>query len=216
MLGRAALAWLEDTVGPSSATLETGAGISTLVFAASGAEHDAVTPATNEFERIREEAARHGVDLAHVRFHAGPSHEVLLELPPRELDVALIDGAHGFPYPVIDWWFLAPRLRVGGHLLVDDAFLPPVAILLDYVRQDSAWRTEAVLGERTVVVRKIAQTLPSFAWEGERIGGGRVSYRHLPRVRRPDAAMRRGLFENRLAAGASALARDVARRRRGT
>ena len=151
-----------------------------------------------------------------VRFHAGPSHEVLLELPPRPLDMVLIDGAHGFPYPVLDWWFLAPRLRVGGRLLIDDAFLAPVAILLDYLRSDRAWRQEAVLGERTVVMRKVAETLPSFSWEGEPIGGSRVSYRHLPRARRPDAAVRRGLLESRLAARANALAPGLARRRRST
>lgn len=212
MLCHAALMWLERNVAPSSATLETGAGISTLVFAAAGAEHDVITPAANEFERIRVEAARREIDLTRVRFHARPSHEVLSELAPRELDVALIDGAHSFPYPVLDWWFIAPRLGVGGRLLIDDAFVPPVAILLDHLRRDPAWRTEAVLGERTVIARKVAETRPSFTWKGEPVGGGRASYRHLPRARRPDAAVRHRLLESRVVARAGSLAPGIVQR----
>ena len=39
-----ALAFVERTVEPGMATLETGAGASTIVFAARGADHEAVTP----------------------------------------------------------------------------------------------------------------------------------------------------------------------------
>ena len=34
----------------------------------------------------------------------------------------LVDGAHGsFPYPILDWWHLAVRVR--GTMLLDDAYL---------------------------------------------------------------------------------------------
>src|ERR671935_72771 len=39
-----ALAFIERTVRPGMATLETGAGASTIVFAASGAHHETGTP----------------------------------------------------------------------------------------------------------------------------------------------------------------------------
>ena len=112
-LAWAALRWLEENVRKGMATLETGAGSSTIVFAAAGAEHEAVTPDAAEEGRIREECARHGVDSSSVRFRIGPSHEVLPALEQRPLDLVLVDGAHGFPYPILDWWYLAPRLRVG-------------------------------------------------------------------------------------------------------
>jgi hypothetical protein len=214
MLGRAALTWLERNLDSGSATLETGAGVSTLLFAASGAEHDVIAPASDEFERIRVEAEGRGIDLERVRFHDGPSHEVLAALPQRELDIALIDGAHGFPYPVLDWWLLAPCLRIGARLLVDDAFLPPVALLLDYLRYDPAWSIDEVVGNRTVVVRKVAASLPSFGWEGERIGGG-VSHRHLPLGRRARAATRYRLLDGRLAVRARTSGYALARRLRG-
>ena len=52
-LAWAALGWLESNVRPGWATLETGAGASTLVFAAAGASHEAVTPDPEEEARIR-------------------------------------------------------------------------------------------------------------------------------------------------------------------
>ena len=173
-----ALEWLERTVRPGMQTLETGSGASTLVFAAGGAEHEAVTPATDEEERFRAECERRGIDASRVRFRIGLSHETLPELEPRPLDLALIDGAHGFPYPILDWWHIAPRLKVGGQLLIDDAFMPPVGVLVDSLRAHPDWEVEAV-GARTVVARKTGEGLPPYDWEGEQLGG-RMNFRYLP------------------------------------
>lgn len=163
-LGRDALVWIEQNVGPDDATLETGIGLSTLVFAASGATHDVIAPAPDERDEIREQARRRGIVLDRVRFHVGPSEHVLPTLAPRVLDLALIDGAHAFPYPVLDWWWIAPRLRVGGRLLVDDRDLPPVAMLLDHLNASPSWRVERAL-RRTALVQKLDDEPPT-AWDG--------------------------------------------------
>jgi hypothetical protein len=188
-----ALEWLERNVRPEHATLETGAGSSTIVFAAAGSEHEAVTPVADEEERIRAACRERGIDDSRVRFLLGPSHEVLPGWHPRPLDVVLIDGAHGFPYPILDWWYLAPHVRIGGLVLIDDAYMPPVAALVDALRAQDAWETAATLGDRTVVIRKLADGLPAFDWGGERIGG-RLSFRYLAPVRRPVASLRHRAF----------------------
>src|SRR5919198_3693723 len=72
-----ALAFLEHTVQPGMATLETGAGASTIVFAARGAEHEAVTPSAEEAERIRGACERRGISTERLQFRIGSSHEVL-------------------------------------------------------------------------------------------------------------------------------------------
>src|SRR2546430_4548952 len=164
-----ALDFLERTVEPGMATLETGAGASTIVFAARGADHEAVTPSAEEAERIRGECERRGIAADGVRFRIGSSHEVLPQWQPRRLDLVLVDGAHGFPYPVLDWWWLAPHVRVGGRMLLDDAYMPPVAMLVDHLRGHPAWEVEGAVGYRTVVVRKLADDLPDFDWHGERL-----------------------------------------------
>src|SRR5947209_20590718 len=82
-----ALAWLEENVQAGMATLETGAGASTIVFAARGADHEAVTPSAEEAERIRGECERRGIAADAVRFRIGSSHELLPQWEPRPLDL---------------------------------------------------------------------------------------------------------------------------------
>jgi predicted O-methyltransferase YrrM len=201
-----ALEWLEREVRPGMATLETGSGASTLVFAAGGAEHVAVTPAADEAKRFRAECEHRGIDATRVRFELGLSHEVLPRLEPRPLDLVLVDGAHGFPYPVLDWWFAAPHVQIGGRVLLDDAYMPPVRALVDALRAQPHWEVEGAVGYRTVVVRKLAEGLPSFDWEGERIGGG-MSFAYLGAPERAVASVRHRVFSSRLGLRAVELAR---------
>lgn len=205
-----ALEWLERTVEPGMRTLETGSGASTLVFAARGSEHEAITPAAEEEERFRVECRRRGIDDSHVRFRIGYSHEVLPQLERNDLDLVLIDGAHGFPYPILDWWHVAPRLKLGGRIVLDDAFMPPVGMLVDSLRAQPAWEIAERLGGRTVVVRKTGEQLPDFEWGGERLGG-RMSFRFLPPGRRLVEAVTQRISRTPL--GLAAV--RVARRRSG-
>ena len=191
-----ALEWIERTVQPGWATLETGAGLSTLVFAASGAEHESVTPARDETERILAELRRREISSDHVRFHVGSSDEVLPSWEPRPLDLVLLDGAHGFPYPTLDWWYVAPHLKPGGLLVLDDAYMSGVSGLLDYLRSRPTWRVEDALGFRTVVVRKLADERPPFDSLGEE-GVGSVSFAYLPPHRRVVASTRHRVFSTR-------------------
>lgn len=201
-----ALDWLERELQPDFSTLETGAGTSTVVFAAAGTDHEAITPAEGERQLIIDECERRQISPARVSFRIGSSHEVLATLPRRPLDLVLIDGAHGFPYPMLDWWYLAPGLRVGGRILLDDCYLPPVAALADFLRADQSWEVAATPGRRSIVVRKLADSLPAFDWQGEPIGGS-VSFRHLPPLRRARASVEHRLLESRLGRRAAALAR---------
>ncbi len=192
----AALEWIERTVQPGWATLETGAGLSTLVLASRGAVHEAVTPSQDEADRIRAEAESRGISLDGVRFRIASSHEELPRWEPRPLDLVLLDGAHGFPYPILDWWYVAPHLKSGGYLVLDDAYMDAVARLLEFLRSRPAWRVEGAVGYRTVIVRKLADELPPFDSLGEE-GVGRVSFGYLPPHKRAVAAVRHRAFSTR-------------------
>lgn len=146
---------IRDRARPGMRTLETGAGRSTLMFVEAGTDHEAVSPSPDEHERILAEAARLGLDTSRLRFHVGFSQDVLPRLS-GELDMVLIDGGHGFPIPAVDWAYLAPRLKVGGTLLIDDVDLWTGAMIVDFLRHEKAWRYEGCLRGRTAVFRLLA------------------------------------------------------------
>ena len=195
-LAWSALAWLEETVQPGWATLETGAGASTLVFAAAGADHEAITPDHGEEDRIRAQCTERGIDSSRVRFRVGPSHEVLPAWTPRPLDLVLIDGAHGFPYPILDWWHLAPHVRVGGTVLLDDAYLPAVASIVEYVRASPDWELEDAVSFRTARARKVRDNPPPFDADAQ-AAHGKMSFAYLPPRRRIVASARQRIFSTR-------------------
>ena len=206
-----ALAWLEQHLEPEMRTLETGAGLSTIVFAAAGSMHIAVTPEADEETAVRTACGSLQVDDARVRFLLGPSEDVLPGLTERDLDLVLVDGAHGFPYAILDWFQLGRRLRVGGAMVLDDAYLPPVLAILDGLRGVPSWRIEGPISDRAVLVRKLGGDLPPDVWPGGRFGG-RESFRYLPLRRRLTAAPRHRL----LSTGLGELAVKARRRRRGS
>jgi hypothetical protein len=48
-----------------------------------------------------------------------------------ELDLVFIDGSHGYPLPVIDWFYGAGLFRRGGVVVLDDVQLPQVESLIE-------------------------------------------------------------------------------------
>jgi hypothetical protein len=175
-------------------TLETGSGASTIVFAARGARHTAISPVPDEHARIRRWCTGHSVSAENVRFIAGPSHTALLkDWTPEPLDIVLIDGAHSFPFPILDWMYTAQHLRVGGRMLVDDAYQPAVNVLVRYLRSHPSWELQTVPGHRTPVFRKVADAWVSFDWDDRALG--RVRFDYLPPGRATIAYARHYVFE---------------------
>ncbi len=150
------LAYLARRVEAGWHTLETGSGLSTLVFLAQGAFHTSVTLDGEEIERIHRYCEERGICTEQFSYSIGPSQFSLPALTDQsELDLVLIDGGHGFPIPFVDWLFCAPRLRLGGILIVDDTQLWTGAVLRDFLKADPDWEVD-VLFERGAAFRKKA------------------------------------------------------------
>lgn len=126
---------------PGSRTAETGSGVSTILFAGWGAKHLCITPGQEEADAILEYCNANGIPTGDLEFDIAPSDEALTRPSPgaEQLDMFLIDGGHGFPAPIIDWYFGASRLRRGGLLVVDDLQLPAVRLLEDFLEADPSW-----------------------------------------------------------------------------
>jgi precorrin-6B methylase 2 len=153
----AVLDWFKANLKPGMRTIETGAGKSTLAFMAAGCQHDTVTPSSSEIAAITAEGVRRGLNTSAVTFHEGFSQNILPYLKGHEdIDVAFIDGGHGFPVPGVDWLYIAPRLKVGGKLLIDDVDLWTGSMLVDVLRKESGWHVDTIMRGRTAIVTKTA------------------------------------------------------------
>jgi methyltransferase family protein len=159
-----ALEVIRDAVRPGSRTLETGAGVSTCAFAVLGAVHDCVVPVQHEIDRIRAWCAEHGVDASGLRFHAARSQDALPRLEPEPLDFVLIDGAHAFPVPFVDFEFAALRLRAGGTLLIDDVHLWTGATLRAFLDEQPGWEAVAHPRPERFAVFRRTEVLGDVSW----------------------------------------------------
>jgi hypothetical protein len=152
---------IERSVGKDDLTLETGCGASTVVFAYQGARHTTISPDGSEHAAVRAYLEKVGVQSESVQFNEGYSDLVLPALcTDRLLDAAFIDGAHSFPYPIVDWHYITRALKLGGRLIVDDIPIPSVACLYRYMRSDPAWRLDGILDERAAAFTLVSEPAP--------------------------------------------------------
>ena len=124
-----------------SRTLETGAGVSTVLFTGWGCDHLCVVPAPDQREGILAYCAEHGIDPRSLSFDLRGSEWALPTLAPDvSYDLVFIDGNHGFPLPIIDWFYGAAHLRQGGIVVFDDFQLPQVSFWLEwFLDRDPRW-----------------------------------------------------------------------------
>jgi predicted O-methyltransferase YrrM len=132
--------FLDSSLGPGAVTLETGTGLSTIVILRRGvARHISVTPYAAEFEAVRAYCASAGIPTGAWQPVTASSLDWLPSATLPALDLVLIDGAHAFPAPFVDWCYTAGSLRVGGLVVVDDLQLVTARILADFLRADERW-----------------------------------------------------------------------------
>jgi hypothetical protein len=159
-----ALRFIDSHIGSESRTLETGEGLSTVLFALRGADHTCVSPNTGVIDRLRRFCSEKGIGLERVRFEIGFSQEVLPRLEQTPLDLVLIDGGHGFPIPFVDWLYTFDRLRVGGYLIIDDTHIWTGDVLKRFIAAETDWQLLADLGQRSVVFTKAAESHGAKEW----------------------------------------------------
>jgi predicted O-methyltransferase YrrM len=152
------LEFLAATIRPDWVTLETGGGRSTCVFSAAAKQHLCINPDRTANELVREFLTRHGVPAAGLEFLSEPS-DVALPLLPKDLsvDLALIDGNHSFPLPIIDWHYIDRHLKPGGLLVVDDTHIRSVRLLIDFLATERSYAPDRTIGA-TSVWRKGSET----------------------------------------------------------
>lgn len=145
------------TSGDTGVILETGAGLSTLVFLASGPSRlITIAPNRDLRERIETQIARLVLSRPSLEFHVGRSEDVLPGLATADagyVDLALIDGGHGMPTVFVDFCYINKILKMGGYLALDDVQLHSVRQLYLLLKHQPGFDVVADFG-KLVVFRK--------------------------------------------------------------
>lgn len=159
------LSHLYHQLSPNLQTLETGCGLSTLVFALADCRHQAIAPNKVHIQETQKTAADHGISLEKISFIQARSEDTLPHLGnPENLDVVLIDGGHAFPIPFIDWFYTRQRLAVGGLLVLDDVHLKTVNILYTFLKKQPAWTLTNII-HKTAFFRKDSSMIEDNVWD---------------------------------------------------
>lgn len=191
---------LADRCRPGMRVLETGCGVSTLVFALCGADVTTVAFNASEAERFRAHCSARDIAIDAVQFHIGSSHDVLPFLPDEPLDIAFVDGGHGYPTPTVDALYAGRRLRVGGLLVLDDLNLPAVEFVGRVLDVDPTWQREGGTWKWGAWVR-VGERQPFSTdhyqqdWLRPALDGSLIASleRNHPAIARPIAPVLRGL-----------------------
>ena len=161
----ATLRFLDQRVQPGMRTLETGSGLSTIVFANKGARHTCIAPDAEQVALIQAYCAQHAIATNNLEFMLETSEDALPKLPRQEVyDLALIDGRHGFPNPIIDWYYIARVLKIGGLVVIDDLHIWTCELLVNFLRAEPDWALVEET-ERVAILRKHGNATLSNEWK---------------------------------------------------
>jgi hypothetical protein len=149
---------LNSRLKPGINTLETGAGLSTIIFAASGCRHTSIVPDKALTDRIQDYCRSANIDTNNVTFIISKSADIIHQLPRSEYDLVLIDGCHGFPSIFVDFYYAAKLLKNGGTLIVDDMHIYTCHLAARFMQSDPGWNVE-VMTNRVAVGIKILDTV---------------------------------------------------------
>jgi predicted O-methyltransferase YrrM len=163
------LRFIRASLKPFMRTLETGAGQTTVAFAIAGTHHVCITPDRAQAERIRCYCSEHGIKNTITFIH--DSSDIALASGrdiPDVIDFVLIDGAHRFPFPILDWHFTERKIPVGGILAVDDYLMPSVRILYDFLLGEDEWELIQSF-QVTSFFRRKRETVNEWDWADQKI-----------------------------------------------
>jgi predicted O-methyltransferase YrrM len=142
-------------------SVETGTGKSTVLFSNVSAQHTVFTIDDRAEERS-------SVALVpdcplyrpeRVRFVYGPTQRTLpTHVFDAGLDVALIDGPHGYPFPELEYYFIYPHLNEGALLILDDVHIPTIGNMFAILREDAMFQVDRVVGHTAFLRRTAAPT----------------------------------------------------------
>ena len=151
---------------------ETGSGKTTLLFSHMSDDHkvfsldDLHGSINNSISCVKHSAL---FNAAAVEWIEGPTQRTLPKYDfQHKLQLALIDGPHGYPFPDLEYYYLYPHLDEGALLIVDDINIPTIGHLLDFLKEEEMFRLREVVDKTAFFERTAAPLFDPYCdgwWE---------------------------------------------------
>ncbi len=151
--GIEAMAAVMAAMPPIRLSLETGSGKTTLLFSHFSSCHKvfSLNSGTGSVDNVIGSPL---FDSGAVEYIVGPTQRTLPAYEiPGPVDVALLDGPHGYPFPDLEYYFVYPHIRTGGVLMVDDIHIPTIRRMFEILAADGMWDVEDVVGNLAILRR---------------------------------------------------------------
>lgn len=136
---------------------ETGAGKSTLLLSHLSGRHTVF--ALDCGGSLSAVCASPLFKGENVHLVEGPTQKTLPQhVFTDKLQLVLIDGPHGYPFPELEYWHFYPHIEQGGLLIIDDVHIPTIHNLFTFLRDDEMFELLEVVGT-TAIFRRTAAPL---------------------------------------------------------
>lgn len=148
--------------------IETGAGLSTLIFLASGAKKViSIAPDYSLKDRMLEWCNKNGLSTENLDFVIDYSEialpNIVLQKDPF-VDMVLIDGGHGWPTVFVDFCYGNYALKKGGIIAIDDNQLYSISEIVNFLASQEGFVLLECINNKLAFFRKEYETrlLPNF------------------------------------------------------
>jgi hypothetical protein len=155
----------ESFGGRLQASAETGCGKSTLLLSHRCDRHLCFTQNRSNDDSLSKVQDSELLLADRVEFILGPSQRTLPAFRwDCFIDFALIDGAHGYPFPELDYYYFYPQLTQNAILVIDDIHIPTIRRLFEFLCEDDMFD---FLGQMHFSAFFRRTSVPSFNPEGD-------------------------------------------------
>lgn len=91
------------------------------------------------------------------------------------IDLAILDGPHGYPFPELEYFYVYPKLRTGSLLVIDDIHIPTIHRLHTFLAEDEMFSLVHIERTTSFFVRTAAPVFFQLGdgWEFQRFNKAR-------------------------------------------
>ena len=147
-----------------STSVETGAGKSTLLFSHLSKSHKvfAIDDGNGSLTNVIKSPL---LNQSTVEIIEGPTQITLPKYNfSGKLQLALIDGPHGYPFPELEYFYIYPLLEEKALLIIDDIDIPTVYNMFQFIKADDMFELIDIV-EKTAFFQRTNE--PTFSPTGD-------------------------------------------------